>query len=215
MKKGLFVLAAVLIMSSFASATFYQAYDPQVGLTVDYTGIEESNAGSTALFGAPQISGDLLYFTSTNFYASSADGGGLDYIDGQLNVTLDAHDGYDIDSVELEEFGDFGLDDFVGLGTDVTMVKVVALAQIDILEVDGVSLGANFVHANGDAVYTPVSPVTEGKFDLINHGPGVYAPVFERSSHHDHKTQGSNDHTDPDLFGSGGFHTLFVKPCKG
>lgn len=167
MKKVLFVLASVLIMSSFALATI--DHGDYFGTTVDYLNVEEDDQG---LFGAPLVFGDLLYFSLTDFKVATAGAGGYDNLDGTLQVLIDAKDGFDIDSVELEEFGDYYLNDNVGNGTIATNVQVVAQAFVTILEVDGSFIAP--ITEGGLAVYKPVSP-TDGKFDLINHGPGVYA----------------------------------------
>jgi hypothetical protein len=132
MKKALFGLALVLIMSTLASATIY--YPDASGLTVDFKSIHEDDQG---LFGAPFSVGDILYFSPTDFKVSAVGTGGFDYLDGTLQVLLDAKEGYDIDSVELEEFGDYFLD---GIGTVSTNVEVIAQAQITILEVEGTAI---------------------------------------------------------------------------
>ncbi len=160
MKKGLFVLASVLIISTLVSASIY--YPDKSGLTVDFTNIHEDDQG---LFGAPIAVGDVLYFSPTDFKVATSGAGGFDYLDGTLQVLVDAKDGFDIDSLELEEFGDYYLS---GIGTTSTWVQVVAQAQITILEVE--NAGIIPIVVPGVAVYKPV----DGIYDLINHGPGVY-----------------------------------------
>ncbi|MHC4836523.1 MAG: PEP-CTERM sorting domain-containing protein [Planctomycetota bacterium] len=123
--------------------------------------MEEDDQG---LFGAPLILGDLLYFSPTDFKVATAGAGGVDNLDGTLQILIDAKDGYDIDSVELEEFGDYYLNDNVGNGTIGTNVEVIAFAFVTILEVDGT--GIIPITENGVAVYSPVG----GKYDLPTYG---------------------------------------------
>ena len=158
MKKGLFVLAAVLIASSFASATIN--HGTYYGATVDYS-VEEDDQG---LFGAPLALGDLLYFSLTDFKVAASGAGGVDSLDGTLQILIDAKDGFDIDSVELEEFGDYYLFDNVGNGTIGTNVEVVAAAFVTILEVDGSFVAP--ITELGFAVYSPVG----GFYDLPTYG---------------------------------------------
>ena len=163
MKKSLFVLASLLIVSSIASATI--SYGDFSGLTVDFRNVEEDDQG---LFGAPITVGDILYFSPTDFKVATAGAGGFDNLDGTLQVLVDAKDGFDIDSLELEEFGDYYLNDNIGSGTIATNVQVVASTFITILEVENNPIIP--ITENGLAVYKPVG----GIYDLINHGPGVY-----------------------------------------
>ena len=158
MKKGLFVLAAVLIASSFASATI--DHGTYSGATVDYS-VEEDDQG---LFGAPLSLGDLLYFSLTDFKVAASGAGGVDNLDGTLQILIDAKDGFDIDSVELEEFGDYYLFDNGVNGTIGTNVEVVAFAFVTILEVDGSVVAPITEH--GLAVYSPVG----GLYDLPTYG---------------------------------------------
>lgn len=110
--------------------------------TVTYTDVRESSSTDPvppALYGAPSINGDLLDFDPVGFGANSSNGG-FDITDGQLNFTVTAEPGQAINILNVSEGGDFS---FSGVTPDAgTFLSVSVATTINILEVDGNTLGA-------------------------------------------------------------------------
>lgn len=134
MKKGLFVLASLLVMSSFASATLF-VYGDYAGATVDFTGVSETTslpvAGAEGWFGTPDDPeglGDSLFFRPNDFSVQSQLGG-FDQKDSKLEFGIVANPGRDIDSLEIEEYGAFSV---IGAGTLATYAEVKALGTLTV-----------------------------------------------------------------------------------
>jgi hypothetical protein len=145
MKKGLFVLASLLVMSSFASAAF--SYGNAVGTSVTYNTI----TADSDLWGNMTVNGDALWFFPTDFQLES-ENGAPDYthdpvngdfnLDNTLQFELAVKPGQAenrvIDSISFLEYGDYGLiDNIGGAGTDTTFAAVTGTIFINILEVNG------------------------------------------------------------------------------
>ncbi len=112
------------------------------GSSVQFLQVTETvNAGgqTAPIFGPPQIIGDQLDFDPKGF-ATVATNGNASITDGQLDFTLMSVVGYAIESLSIDEGGDFTL---VGNGTAATNVSFsLSLATLKVLEVDGISLFA-------------------------------------------------------------------------
>jgi hypothetical protein len=82
-----------------------------VGAQVTYPSVSESSDTNTLpLYGAPAVSGNSLVFSNLNFSAISTNGSpALDYVDGQINFTLQADQGSFLQSLNLTEFGDYNV----------------------------------------------------------------------------------------------------------
>jgi hypothetical protein len=148
MKKGLFVLASLLVMSSFASATLF-VYGDYAGATVDFTDVRETTslpvAGAEGWFGAPDDPGglgDSLFFRPNDFSVQSQLGG-FDQKDSKLEFGIVANPGRDIDSLEIEEYGAFSV---IGAGTLATYAEVKALGTLTInkIQTGGVESVINY-----------------------------------------------------------------------
>lgn len=120
--------------------------------TVTYGDVTESSfSDALPLYGAPEITGNLLDFDPTGFGTSSS-GGDSSLTDGQLNFTLSAEDGNGITSFSISEGGDFS---FTGVTpTAGTFVSASAGATVSILEVDGVALGSSIDFFVSDSFFT-------------------------------------------------------------
>ncbi len=94
-------------------------YAPQNGSTVNFTTITESSIEPTTqvplngLYGQPTASSNSLNFNNLNLRADSTGPSRntdfMDFVDGQLNVTITAKAQYTIDSLDISEFGDYSL----------------------------------------------------------------------------------------------------------
>jgi hypothetical protein len=163
MKKKLAILAIVLFISTLSFAIDYGDF---VGNTLWFVGVGETEG----YFGAPQVIGDSIIFSPQDFAVETIDGG-IDYKNGHMWMTFLAKPGKDIDSIEIEEYGDYSL---FGLGTENTYVEVSALATIRIEQVEGVDL-VNPLEFQFEMLYKKSSDAfwDDGKFDLINDGAGA------------------------------------------
>lgn len=153
------VLAASLILSAGAAldSSAVINYPDQSDIppgTVTYSDIVESSGTNTlppGLYGAPDINGNLLDFDPVAFTAQSA-GGAFDLTDGQLNFTVTAEPGTSINALIVSEGGDFS---FSGLTPDAgTFLSVSVATTVNILEVDGVTLGAPIQIFQTDSLVT-------------------------------------------------------------
>jgi len=111
------------------------------------------------LYGPPTLTGNTLDFDPSSFVAS-ANGGGSDITNVQLNFDLDAGDG-GLLSLIITESGDYSL---FGSGSDATSVAAGVSVSVDIFEVDG-------------AAITPISVFASSSIvrDLVSDGPVVLA----------------------------------------
>lgn len=86
-------------------------YGDRNGVTMDFLGINETTttAGDPdALFGAPTIVGDRLLFFPTQYSSYSA-GVSADTTSGTLQMTVQAKDGYFLETIRISEIGDYTL----------------------------------------------------------------------------------------------------------
>lgn len=134
------VLSMAIAADSSAQIFYGDLSDIPPG-TVSYLDVTESSSTDPvppALYGAPSINGNLLDFDPIAFGSNSADGGGLDITDGQLNFTVEAEPGTSINTLLVSEGGDFS---FSGVTPDAgTFLSVSVATTVTILEVDGLTL---------------------------------------------------------------------------
>ena len=162
---AIFASLALMITALPSQAAFFD-YGDFSGTDVDYIDVEEETGSELVpLFGAPEISGNLLDFDPQGFFAETANGG-ADIIDSQLNFEICAKANKTINNVKLNEAGDFVLQ---GAGTGGTFVSVSAPTTITIKEVDGVPI-APFIDIVTNMDFVPVS-VPDGFYDLPTFGP--------------------------------------------
>lgn len=61
------------------------------------------------LFGAPKLSGDVVFFTPVSFKAESLNGLGVATASSTVNLRIDLADGYDFSALSIVERGDYRL----------------------------------------------------------------------------------------------------------
>lgn len=159
------VASAVISLSAFAvsakAAIITYAPPTIVGAQVTYPDVSESSSTNPVpLYGAPSISGNDLVFSNLNFAAVSTNGSGLDFVDGQLNFTLQADPGNFLTSLDLTENGDYNV---TQIGTAVGPNTAEAFedpVQITLLGINGL----------------PVTPVINNTADtmIISPDNGLY-----------------------------------------
>lgn len=103
MKRVKTLAAGVFLVSQTLTGAAYAASVTLIGNSVDFT-FDNALMG---LFGQPQIAGDTLYFTPTNFQAQSLNSSGLAFTRDTINIKVTAHSGWNFDSVNLLERGDY------------------------------------------------------------------------------------------------------------
>lgn len=162
MKNGIVLLACLLVASTSYAAFEYGDF---VGNTVTFEDVGEQEG----YFGAPLVIGDSLVFQPQDFAVETL-GGGVDAKNGHVWMTFQAAAGRDIDSIELEEYGDWSLQ---GIG-DTTYVSIAGLATLRIDEVEGVALD-NPINAQGAMLYKKSKNAfwDDGIFTLAEDGPAA------------------------------------------
>jgi hypothetical protein len=144
MRKTLFVLASLLIMSTNASAVYtYATNEVRTSVIYDSITADDVLPGNTLpLWGNLQFNGDQMWFFPTNFEAQAQDGADL-LVDETLQFTMHVKPGQAenrvIDSISFIEYGDYTLN---GTGTDDTSASVTAAVTINIQEVSDGSGGS-------------------------------------------------------------------------
>jgi hypothetical protein len=107
--------AIVAVLSGFAlsarGAIITYAPPALIGAQVTYPSVSESsNTNTLPLYGAPTVSGNNLVFSNLNFAAVSTNGSpALDFVDGQINFTLQSDPGSFLQMLDLSEFGDYNV----------------------------------------------------------------------------------------------------------
>lgn len=147
---GLCAIATMIPASSFAAAINYGDVDDFAnGGALEYQEVtEDSGTDATPLFGAPEVVVNRLDFDPTAFASSANGAGDSDFTDGQLNFMIDALPGAGILSFDITESGSYS---FGGLGTAATRADFGVLAEVTILEVDGVAVTPIDVVASNSA----------------------------------------------------------------
>ncbi|MGL4511898.1 MAG: PEP-CTERM sorting domain-containing protein [Lacipirellulaceae bacterium] len=162
-------MPAIVLSSTFAVAAPIN-YGDFPGVNVVYQQVtEDANSAGDAppLFGAPTVTGDSIDFNPVGFSASATGAGGVDTTDGNLKFTLVAKPGKALNTLLITEAGDATLSGF----SNTAFASVTANVFIDILDVDGVPLGAP-INVQGNLVFSP----SGGTYDLVADGAGN--PLF-------------------------------------
>ncbi|MES1213606.1 MAG: PEP-CTERM sorting domain-containing protein [Singulisphaera sp.] len=142
------VVCCAIVSSSRAGSINYG--DFATG-TVIYKQVTESSTNpGVPLFGAPTPSGNALLFNPPNFSATASNGG-LQFTDGTLNTNINAAPGQGINSIVVNEFGDYTLQPFSG--TSSTFASVSAPVFLVIQAVNGVALTSP-IHYNTNLTFT-------------------------------------------------------------
>jgi hypothetical protein len=148
-----FGLLAVVVMTTTSSQAFFSTnYGNFAGANVNFLGVSESTVSeSVPLYHYPVIAGNTIDFNPQGFGAFATGLGGNDNTDGQLSLTLKANPLSAIPTINFWELGDYSLS---GSGSFATLVDVTANWYVNIIAVDGVTLGAP-VNINGTMPFTP------------------------------------------------------------
>jgi len=124
---------------------------------ITYTDVTESSGTDPVpLYGAPEVTVNLMDFDPVTFVATST-GGPIDITDGQLNFGVELESGAGLTSLVLTEGGDFR---FAGTGGAGTTVSAGALMRVEILEIDNVPLTTPIIVTASDGFVTDMA--TEG-----------------------------------------------------
>ena len=147
---GLF--AVILMATPSTRASYFTNYGNFAGANVNFLGVSESTVSETnALYHYPVIAGNTIDFNPQGFGAFATGLGGNDNTDGQLSLTLQAKPLSAIPTINFWELGDYSL---IGSGSFGTLVDVTANWYVNIIAVDGITLGAP-VNINGTMPFTP------------------------------------------------------------
>ena len=103
MKRVNILAASLMLVGSALSGGAVAASVTLAGTNVDFT-FDDAMLG---LFGPANVSGDTLFFTPTNFKATSLNGMGYSLNSETANVRISAHGGLDFSSLGLTERGDY------------------------------------------------------------------------------------------------------------
>lgn len=95
--------ASVFLIGQTLVGTAFAASVTVAGNTIDFT-FDDALLG---LFGPATVAGDTLYFTPSDFTATSSNGAGFALTRGTVNIGIAARDGWSFDSVGLVERGDY------------------------------------------------------------------------------------------------------------
>ena len=158
MKKSLFVLACMLILSTSSLAVVEEiVWGDFVGIDVAFSNIRESSATDTldidgdgslsngnnspdGLYGRPTLVGDSLVFGDLNFFSYS-EGAASDTTDGKLEGGIQAKNGGDyVDTIHFQEWGDVTL---IGPPTEWGLASISNKYYLTITEIDFVTLTDN------------------------------------------------------------------------
>jgi hypothetical protein len=170
-------LAAGMVWASPAAAAFTQNYGDCAGTTVMWQQVTESNAGASALFGAPSCSGTTIDFDPTGFVAEEDPGPGIDSIDGQLNFTMMALGSSFINEVRFDEAGDYTLLHIPIAGASTSFVRAELSVRLEITMLDD---GSNVLidhPGGGGADVTSVTLVLPVDWDTL--GNWSLSAVFD------------------------------------
>ncbi len=112
-------LAATVSLGVASTQAAFLTYVPQTGTNVSFTSITESSIEPTTqvplngLYNQPTVSMNTLVFDNLNLRAQSTgprrDTDFSDFVDGQLNVTVQANPNFALSTLNVAEFGDYTL----------------------------------------------------------------------------------------------------------
>jgi len=103
MKRMKTLAAGIFLLSQTLTGTAFAASVTLAGNTVDFS-FDDALLG---LFGPASVSGDTLYFTPTDFTATSSNGAGFVLANDTANIRIAAHDGWSFGNLGLVERGDY------------------------------------------------------------------------------------------------------------
>ena len=127
---------------------------------------DSSTDPGIALYGAPTVSGDGLFFNPA--FAATASGGATNQTFGSLTATIVATNGTAIELLQFQEQGDFSL---MGAGTSATTAEVSATFLISIIEVDGVAVTP--VNVIEQMAFTAGAAPSDGQFNIADEPGGT------------------------------------------
>ncbi|WP_428386237.1 PEP-CTERM sorting domain-containing protein [Mucisphaera sp.] len=134
-------LTAGLLTTTFAVAAVDAAslnYGDFVSTNVTFEQVTESSSSPLPLLGAPTTADDALIFTPITFGAEANNGvPSSDIVDAQLRTQVTSNAGIGIDTITINEAGDYTL---IGVPGAFALASVSAPVFIDIIEVDGVAV---------------------------------------------------------------------------
>ncbi len=159
-------------------------YAPQSGATVNFTSITESSMEPTTqvplngLYGQPTAYGDVLVFDNLNFRAQSTgpqrDFDFVDFVDGQLNLTIAAKANQFISTLLLSEDGDYTLQQSLIAPNAAAAQVIVPTVIIRVLERNGSPVAPT-------TYYSPMTFSTGSLFSITASDPSEYG-VFSGSA---------------------------------
>ena len=157
-------LVAMAVSSSALAETMTMNYGNVTAANVVFGSVTEASlTNSTPVYGTPSVSADSLCFNLSGVGAFNikAQNGGFDFVDGQLTSTISAKSSYGIDTVTIQENGDYSL---FGSGSTATQVSVtLSLASLKIDAVNGVGITPIIVSLNSPLTYNLVDNAGDGK----------------------------------------------------
>lgn len=107
--KAITVLAATLclLISSSSPAAITFNHGTFSGDSVTFVDVTEDNGGSQTHFEDFETIIDMLAFDPVNFGVQDNDPASSDLLDSELDMMIEAHDGFAIDTVSFSESGDY------------------------------------------------------------------------------------------------------------
>ena len=128
---------AVLALATSSASAAVMHHGDFTGPNIMYQGVLESSiTDPLELYGAPTLVGDSLVFRPDDF-GSSSSGGGSDVTDGQLSMTIMALNPQGIETIHVEESGDYLL---IGPASELGMAFIFAPVNIRVTQIDGVDV---------------------------------------------------------------------------
>ncbi|TWT38001.1 hypothetical protein KOR34_29680 [Posidoniimonas corsicana] len=182
---ALFAASLLVAPTAFSAPINYGDFSDIPPGAVMYTDVTESSGtDALPLYGAPDITGNVLDFDPT-FASNSADGSpGADTTDGQLNFDFMTAPGAGLNSFTINESGSVTL---FGAGSAATAAGAGIYAEVEITHVDGTALASpikitSSVFSSWDLV---TSPGTNGWTNqlFIDFGPALANAGFGQNSY--------------------------------
>jgi hypothetical protein len=164
LSRSLLISALALLFPAAARTFASYSYGNLAGDNYVYQQVTEDSTTDpgVALFGAPGITGDVIYFNPVSFGAFSQYGSGTDQTDGTLTTNIQTRNVSVIDKIRFVERGDYTLD---GGGTAITHATVNASLFVTVTHTDS---GPVFYQDSVNFTFTP----SDGTYNLID-DPGV------------------------------------------
>ncbi len=139
---------AILLVTS-------QCYGDLIGVNYDYSNVSEFFTPSPDLihtYGTPGVSGNTLTFQGPDFSSTTSGLNTVNMLDGRLEVTITAHEGFGLTDVNLYENGGYHFNGPFGGIKTTSEVDLVA-AQLQITEIEGSPV--NLPPIFGNMVFSP------------------------------------------------------------